>query len=102
MDKERDMMKKLYPTFANPETWRENILEKISEEEWAKLRLKILKRDNYTSKYCGFRAEKWQIVHHIDGDPNNNDESNLETVCPMCNYTSFWTRLRCSGHSRFI
>ena len=44
-----------------------------------------MKRDNYTCQYCGFRAEKWQIVHHIDGNPNNNQETNLETVCPMCN-----------------
>ena len=78
-------MKKLYPSFANPETWREVIKEEISKEEWKKLRLKILKQDDYTCKYCGFRAEKWQIVHHIDGNPNNNDESNLETICPMCN-----------------
>jgi len=78
-------LKKLYPSFANPETWRDNIEENISKEEWKKLRLKILKRDNYKCQYCGFRVEKWQIVHHIDGNPNNNDESNLETICPMCN-----------------
>lgn len=78
-------LKKLYPSFANPEAWRDNIKENISKEEWKKLRLKILKRDNYTCRYCGFRTEKWQIVHHIDGNPNNNNESNLETICPMCN-----------------
>ena len=78
-------MKKLYPSFANPETWRDNIVEEISKEEWKILRLGILKRDNYTCQYCGFRAEKWQIVHHIDGNPNNNQETNLEIVCPMCN-----------------
>lgn len=78
-------LKKLYPSFADPETWRENIEEEISKEEWKNLRLKKLKRDNYTCRYCGFKAEKWQIIHHIDGNPNNNDESNLETICPMCN-----------------
>lgn len=78
-------MKKLCPSFANPEKWRDNIKEEISKEEWKKLRLKILKRDNYTCQYCEFKSEKWQIVHHIDGNPNNNNESNLETICPMCN-----------------
>jgi len=78
-------MKKLHLSFANPETWRDNIREEINAEQWRILRLKILKRDNYTCKYCGFRAEKWQIVHHIDGNPNNNDSKNLETICPMCN-----------------
>jgi putative alpha-1,2-mannosidase len=78
-------MKKIYPSFANPDTWRDNIKEEISKEEWRKLRLKILERDNFTCQYCGFKAEKWQIVHHIDGNPNNNEKNNLETICPMCN-----------------
>lgn len=78
-------MKKLYPSFTNPETWRDNIKEDMSKEEWKKLRLEILKRDNYTCQYCGFRSEKWQIVHHIDGNPNNNSYNNLEVACPMCN-----------------
>ena len=79
------MMKRLYPSFANPETWRNDIQENITSEAWRKLRWNILKRDNYTCQYCGFRAEKWQIVHHIDGNPNNNEETNLETICSMCN-----------------
>ena len=78
-------MKKLYPSFAPPETWRGNIQEEITEEEWKKLRLIIRNRDNYTCQYCNFRAEKWQICHHIDGNPNNNSHDNLEIVCPMCN-----------------
>lgn len=79
------MMKKLYLSFANPETWRNKIREEISRGEWKKLRLEILERDNYTCQYCGFKAEKWQIVHHVDGNPNNNDKINLEVICPMCN-----------------
>ena len=78
-------MKKLYLSFANPETWRDNIKEEISKEEWKKIRLEIVKRDNYTCQYCGFKSEKWQIVHHVDGNPNNNSKGNLETICPMCN-----------------
>lgn len=78
-------MKNIYPSFANPETWRDNTKEEISKEEWRKLRAIILKRDNFTCQYCGFKAEKWQIVHHIDGNPNNNSHNNLEIICPMCN-----------------
>ncbi|MHA1739400.1 MAG: HNH endonuclease [Candidatus Heimdallarchaeota archaeon] len=78
-------MKKLYLSFANPETWRDNIKEEISKEEWRKIRLEIVKRDKYTCQYCGFESEKWQIVHHMDGNPNNNSNGNLETICPMCN-----------------
>jgi hypothetical protein len=78
-------IKKLCLSFANPETWRTVVGEVLSKEDWRTLRLKILERDDYTCQYCGFRAEKWQIVHHIDGNPNNNNEKNLETICPMCN-----------------
>ena len=84
MDEGR-IMKKLYLSFANPETWRDNIREEITKDEWKRLRLEILKRDDYTCQYCGFKSEKWQIVHHIDGNPNNNEKKNLETICPMCN-----------------
>lgn len=84
----RQTMKKLYPSFANPINWRTKTLEEHSQEykdQWRKLRSTILERDNYLCQYCGFRAEKWQIVHHIDGNPSNNSDCNLETICPMCN-----------------
>lgn len=78
-------MRKLFPSFANPGTWRNNIFQETSKEEWKRIRQKILERDDYACQYCGFKAEKWQIVHHIDGNPNNNREQNLMVVCQMCN-----------------
>lgn len=78
-------MRKLFPSFANPETWRNNIFEKTTKEQWRQIRQKVLQRDNFTCQYCNFRAEKWQIVHHIDGNPNNNSEQNLTVICQMCN-----------------
>lgn len=61
-----------------------NAEEQVSK----KLREKILKRDNYTCKYCGkkFPAEYLQIDHIrpvcLGGD---NRESNLTTSCWKCN-----------------
>jgi len=78
-------MKTLYPSFADPENWRDEDSRNHNKPEWRKKRLIILERDNFTCQYCGFKSEKWQIVHHIDGNPNNNDNDNLETICPMCN-----------------
>ncbi|MBL7169503.1 MAG: HNH endonuclease [Candidatus Aenigmarchaeota archaeon] len=78
-------LKKLYPSFANSKTWRTNIKDKTTKEEWIRIRRNILERDNYTCQYCGFKADKWQIVHHIDGNPNNNCDDNLKVICPMCN-----------------
>jgi len=79
-------MKKLVLSYADPAKWRSlSERDKPASEEWKALRLKILRRDNYTCQYCDYRSEKFQIIDHIDGDSQNNDESNLQTVCQMCN-----------------
>lgn len=79
-------MRKLFPSFAPPETWRssKNIVS-LNSLEWQKLRKKILQRDEYTCQYCGFKSKKYQIVHHIDGNPQNNSDDNLVVICQMCN-----------------
>jgi len=78
--------RKLFPSFADPDKWRnENQGKKLDRAKWQALRRKILLRDDYTCQYCGYRSEKYQIVHHLDGDPENNEESNLATICQMCN-----------------
>ena len=79
-------MRKLFPSFAPPETWRssKNIVS-LNSLEWQKLRKKILQRDEYACQYCGFKSQKYQIVHHIDGNPQNNSDDNLVVICQMCN-----------------
>lgn len=50
-------------------------------------RLYIMKKFKYTCQYCGrkpidgFRLE----IDHIDENPMNNDESNLQVLCSECN-----------------
>ncbi|MEW5996994.1 MAG: hypothetical protein AB1657_05375 [Candidatus Micrarchaeota archaeon] len=78
-------MKELFPSFADPKAWRCNRRDYTTKETWRRIRQKILARDDYACQYCGFRAMHWQIVHHIDGNPNNNSLHNLEVLCPMCN-----------------
>ena len=68
-----DGVKKLFPSFAPPETWR-------SEKQDKKL-----EGDDFTCAYCGYRSEKYQIADHIDGNPENNDYGNLQVVCQTCN-----------------
>lgn len=48
------------------------------------VRDKILKRDNYTCKYCGWHSERHQEIHHINHNHKDFKESNLATVCPLC------------------
>ncbi len=55
-----------------------------SNVEFSKIRPTILERDKYTCQYCGFRSKKFQHIHHLDDDHENNHESNLVTACPLC------------------
>lgn len=76
----------LYPSYAPPEKWRNaSQTKRLQSEEWRTLRGRILQRDNYKCAYCRYRAKNFQIVDHIDGDPENNSDDNLQVVCPMCN-----------------
>lgn len=91
----------LFPSYAPTGTWRPMkthvepdaegsmrfIVKKkdLRDSSWRRLRNLILERDNFTCRHCCWKAFKWQVVHHIDGDHRNDDPKNLGTVCPMCN-----------------
>lgn len=80
------MGKQLYPSYAPPEKWRnESQTRRLEGEAWRAIRRRILQRDKYRCVYCGYRAEKFQVVDHIDGDPENNSDDNFQIVCQMCN-----------------
>lgn len=55
-----------------------------ADAKFKEIREQILKRDKYTCFYCGFKANKFQEVHHIDDNHANNNVNNLTTVCPIC------------------
>lgn len=62
--------------------------------EWEKhkvltkaLREKIFSRDDHTCQACGWRSERFQELHHRNGDHSDNREENLETLCPLCHQT---------------
>ncbi|MCB9964139.1 MAG: HNH endonuclease [Rhodospirillales bacterium] len=44
----------------------------------------VLKRDDHSCHYCQFRAEKYQLIHHLDGNPNNQTLANMVTTCMFC------------------
>lgn len=79
-------MKTLYPSFAPSNKWRNpGQTKKLEGDAWQELRKKILEREDYTCAYCGYKSERYQIVDHIDGNPENNKDENLQIVCQMCN-----------------
>lgn len=55
-----------------------------ANKEYLAKRDSILERDNYTCQYCGFRAKKFQEIHHLDNNHQNNADSNLITACTLC------------------
>ena len=50
--------------------------------------IKILDRDNHKCCSCG--KEKTLQLHHIDGNPKNNNEKNLITLCKLCHSALNW------------
>ena len=79
-------MRLLFPSYAPPDKWRNDKQSKRLEgDAWQAIRKKILIRDNYTCQYCGYKSEKYQIIHHFDWDPKNNKDENFCVICQMCN-----------------
>jgi len=53
-----------------------------SHTEYYNLHSSVLERDNHTCQKCGSKTNL--VVHHIDGDDNNNIFNNLITLCNTC------------------
>jgi hypothetical protein len=66
--------------------WHQKEVKKHRSKLNPTLRYKILKRDNFTCVLCGRSSPRCILeVDHIDGVPDNNQESNLQTLCYDCN-----------------
>ncbi len=55
-----------------------------NKSQFEKMRPVALERDNYTCQYCDFYSRKYQEIHHLDDDHNNNSIDNLVTTCSLC------------------
>ena len=64
-------------------TWGDRTLP-VNSKEWRSLRQKVLERDKHTCRFCGFRANKYMIVDHMDGDASNNNMTNFGINCQAC------------------
>ncbi len=47
-------------------------------------KLRILTRDDHTCQCCGFRAEKYQTILHVNGDERDFRDDNVMTACVFC------------------
>lgn len=65
--------------------WRMNDDDRESADvEFQHVRMKALERDDRTCQFCGFRAQKYQEVHHVNNDHADNRLGNLVTACSFC------------------
>lgn len=48
------------------------------------LRQRVFDRDDHTCRCCGFRAQKYQEVHFINGSTADARPENMTTVCIFC------------------
>ena len=79
--------KQLLPLFLSVKTlnWRMNDRNSMEADlEFQRQRKKALDRDNHTCRFCGFRNNKWQEVHHFNDDHADNRLENLITTCTYC------------------
>ncbi|HXW36927.1 MAG TPA: HNH endonuclease [Nitrososphaerales archaeon] len=79
-------------------SWRTREDEAFSRSQaWKDIRTRVLRREDFTCSYCGLKSEKGMQVNHIDGNPKNHVDENLEVICPSCHmilHSGLWAKVR--------
>lgn len=55
-----------------------------SDKAFKEVRSQVLERDHRTCQFCNFRAPKYQDVHHLNDNHDDNRPENLITTCVLC------------------
>lgn len=70
---------------AKRKSWRMlDVHADESDKRYHAVRQMVLERDHCTCQYCGFKAERYQEINHLDDDHGHNQLSNLVTACTFC------------------
>lgn len=64
-------------------TWGNRALD-VHDPAWKALKQKVVKRDSSRCRFCNYRASKYMVLDHVDGDASNNDLANLMLNCGAC------------------
>lgn len=78
--------------------WRQYHARKRNEKFLA-VKKRILERDNYSCRYCGFFAKEYQEIVNIDQNYKNNHIDNLATACCFCAQCFFLDAVGLDSHT---
>lgn len=56
----------------------------VSDSAFQAVRNRVLERDQYACRYCGFVAKKYQEIHFLSGNYKDISDQNLVTACIFC------------------
>lgn len=72
---------------AHRKSWQVSSLhgtQQDPDKKAVKIFERVWQRDSNSCYYCGFKADKWQEVHHLNDDHADFSMDNLVTICPLC------------------
>ena len=80
----------MYPLklFIDPKSWHVFMQRKV-DKKFISIQKKVFERDEYTCKFCGFQATKYQETINLDRDYTNNKPKNIVTACCFCSQCFF-------------
>lgn len=81
---------------ASADSWRIFSARKM-DKNFVAFERKVLERDNFACRFCGFQAQEHQEVVNLDGNFRNNKLENLVTSCIFCSQCFFLESVGPSG-----
>ena len=82
---------------ASPGSWRLYSARK-ADPRFKQFEQKILHRDRYTCRFCGFQAKLFQEIINLDGNYNHNKLDNMATACVFCAQCFFLESVGVGGY----
>ena len=82
---------------ASPSAWR-LYSARQADPKFKSFELRVLQRDRYTCKFCGFQAKLFQEVVNLDSNYTNNRMENLVTACCFCSQCFFIESVGVGGY----
>ncbi len=73
---------------STPGSWRLFVIRR-QDKNFQGFMQRIWERDEFTCKFCGFQAQKFQEVINLDSNYLNNKLPNMVTACCFCTQCHF-------------